>query len=98
MNESAINQKTANAQPTGFDVSRRYVRVLEIRTDGFVLFEFAVGEPDICAEMMLTQSGFIEFCAAQQVQFLPNETVEHSVQAHHEMDWQLRDVQKFLQT
>lgn len=50
-----------------FDANRRYVRVCEQRPDGFVEFEFAIGDPALCVELMLPQSAFHEFCLANEV-------------------------------
>ncbi|WP_430435219.1 phenol hydroxylase subunit [Methyloversatilis sp.] len=50
-----------------FDPFRKYVRVTGERDDGFVEFDFALGEPELFAEMMLTRAAFEEFCAAQGV-------------------------------
>jgi phenol hydroxylase P0 protein len=53
-----------------FDVSRRFVRVTEKRQDGFVEFEFAVGEPGMAVELVMPQAAFESFCAANQAVFL----------------------------
>lgn len=50
------------------DLTRKSVRVLERRDNGFVLFEFSLGWPELAAELMLTQADFAAFCAAQGVQ------------------------------
>jgi phenol hydroxylase P0 protein len=52
---------------SAFDPFRKYVRVTGEREDGFVEFDFALGEPELFAEMMLTRAAFEEFCAAQGV-------------------------------
>lgn len=52
---------------TGFDASRRYVRVCQERPDGFVEFEFAIGSPELCVELMLPVAAFHEFCLANSV-------------------------------
>ena len=52
---------------SAFDPFRKYVRVTGERDDGFVEFDFALGEPELFAEMMLTRAAFEEFCAAQGV-------------------------------
>lgn len=52
---------------TGFDASRCYVRVCQERADGFVEFEFAIGSPELCVELMLPVSAFHEFCLANSV-------------------------------
>jgi phenol hydroxylase P0 protein len=49
------------------DTSRRFVRVLEQRADGFVAFEFAIGWPELAVELLLPPAAFGEFCAANRV-------------------------------
>lgn len=57
-----------NVQPgVSFDPTRRYVRVCEQRPDGFVEFEFAIGDPALCVELMLPEAAFHEFCLANAV-------------------------------
>lgn len=52
---------------TSFDATRRYVRVCEQRPDGFIEFEFAIGDPALCVELMLREADFHEFCLANEV-------------------------------
>ncbi len=52
---------------SAFDPFRKFVRVTGERDDGFVEFDFALGEPELFAEMMLTRAAFEDFCAAQNV-------------------------------
>jgi phenol hydroxylase P0 protein len=47
-----------------FNPEKRFVRFVEKREDGFVLFEFAVGEPEIFAEMILKEEDYVIFCRA----------------------------------
>jgi phenol/toluene 2-monooxygenase (NADH) P0/A0 len=57
-----------NSRPqTTFDATRRYVRVCEQRPDGFIEFEFAIGDPELCVELMLPEAAFHEFCLANEV-------------------------------
>lgn len=59
-----------NALPSGkpaFDASRKYVRICTQREDGFVEFEFAIGDPALCVELMLPSAAFHEFCLANEV-------------------------------
>ena len=49
---------------------RKYVRVTERRANGLVAFDFAVGWPDLSAELVMPQDMFDEFCARHQVEFL----------------------------
>lgn len=74
-----INERTqVQAQ---FDTARRYVRVCRRRPDGFVEFEFAIGDPDLCIELMLPASAFHEFCLANDV------IVLEPVAAQEGSDW-----------
>jgi len=75
-----------------FDVQKKFVRVVELRPDGFVEFEFAVGEPELYVEMVLPPTAFDDFCAANRVTFLdgPTRLVVGQVQAN-DWNWSLRD-------
>ncbi|MDP3872421.1 MAG: phenol hydroxylase subunit [Methyloversatilis sp.] len=55
---------------SAFDPFRKFVRITGERDDGFVEFDFALGEPALFAEMMLTRAAFEEFCATQRVVLL----------------------------
>lgn len=55
------------------DLSRKFVRVLRERADGFVAFEFAIGWPDLAVELAMPRPMFEEFCRRQQVERLPEE-------------------------
>ncbi|RQH06980.1 phenol hydroxylase subunit [Paraburkholderia dinghuensis] len=50
-----------------FDPGRRFVKVTGINDRGFVEFEFSVGQPELCVELMLPLAAFEEFCLAQNV-------------------------------
>jgi phenol hydroxylase P0 protein len=50
-----------------FDPSLRFVRLRHVRTDGFVEFEFAIGEPELFVELVLPVAAFHEFCRANHV-------------------------------
>ncbi|MDD3444314.1 MAG: phenol hydroxylase subunit [Zavarzinia sp.] len=65
----------AAAAPSGqgLDLTRRFVRVNRVRADGFVEFEFAIGEPGLFVELVLRPDAFEEFCAANHVEVLPAE-------------------------
>lgn len=51
------------AAPERLDTEAKFVRVTELRADGFVAFDFAIGEPEIYVEMLLPQAAFADFCA-----------------------------------
>jgi phenol hydroxylase P0 protein len=50
-----------------FDAARRYVRVCNRRPDGFIEFEFSIGDPELAVELMLPEVAFHEFCLANEV-------------------------------
>lgn len=54
----------------GFDTTRKFVRIRGERGVGFVEFEFAVGEAELFAELILERSAFVAFCEAHQVTLL----------------------------
>lgn len=77
--------------PEGFDPNRRFVRVMGNR-NGFVEFEFAVGEPEICVEMVLTPEAFEQFCATNKPEMLPPRSAQtETEQEDRGMDWRLSD-------
>ena len=56
------------AADTPFDLRRRFVRLTQVRADGFVEFDYAVGDPELSVELILPAAAFREFCAAQGVE------------------------------
>lgn len=50
----------AGAPP--FDPARRYVRLIQVRADGFVEFEFAIGDPELAVDLILPADAYREFC------------------------------------
>lgn len=70
------------------DTTRRFVRLSGERPNGFVEFEFAIGEPEIFVEMILPRPAFAEFCAANRVEMLPPRDPEAP---QGDWDWRLAD-------
>jgi phenol hydroxylase P0 protein len=60
----------ADAQELLCDVTRKFVRIKQLRADGLVCFEFAIGWPELFVDLMLPQHAFDDFCVRQQVQLL----------------------------
>jgi phenol hydroxylase P0 protein len=56
-------QRPAAAAPT-FDPALRFVRITQVRPDGFIEFDFAAGEPELSVELILPAAAFHEFCRA----------------------------------
>ncbi|WP_370680463.1 phenol hydroxylase subunit [Comamonas sp. GB3 AK4-5] len=52
------------------DLTRRSVRVLQKRANGFVDFEFSVGWPELTVELAMTEADFQAFCHTQKATVL----------------------------
>lgn len=70
------------------DTTRRFVRFSGERPNGFIEFEFAIGEPEIFVEMILGREAFAEFCAANRVEMLPPREPDAP---QGDWDWRLAD-------
>lgn len=55
---------------TKFDITRKFVRVMRTLPNGLIEFEFAIGDPDVAAELVMPKAAFEEFCASNQVEML----------------------------
>jgi phenol hydroxylase P0 protein len=71
------------------DSRRRFVRKLKERANGFVEFEFAIGEPEIFVELILPREDFAEFCATNQVAMLAERVADGAPPS--DWDWRLAD-------
>ncbi len=49
------------------DLANKYVCVREVRADGNVRFDFAIGWPELSVELVLPQAAFDEFCRRNDV-------------------------------
>jgi phenol/toluene 2-monooxygenase (NADH) P0/A0 len=70
------------------DTTRRFVRLSGERPNGFVEFEFAIGEPEIFVEMILPRAALAEFCATNRVEMLPPRNADAP---QGDWDWRLAD-------
>jgi len=70
------------------DTTRRFVRLSGERPNGFVEFEFAIGEPEIFVEMILPREAFTAFCLANRVELLPPRDPDAP---QGDWDWRLAD-------
>lgn len=59
-----------------FDVARRYVRFRELGEDGYVRFDFAIGEPDLAVELTLPLPDYRSFCRENGVIYLTREQAD----------------------
>ena len=51
----------------------RYVRITNTARDGFVEFDFSIGDPRLFLEMILPVAAFDDFCATNKVEYLTDE-------------------------
>lgn len=72
------------------DTAVRYVRVVDMRADGFVAFDFAVGEPGIYVEMLLPVDAFHAFCAEHRAIRLEDGPAVPGTEPS-DFSWRLRD-------
>ncbi len=74
-----------------FDTRKRFVRIVRERANGFIEFEFAIGEPEVSIEMILRREAFAEFCQNNQVQMLGPRAERD---AADDWDWNLSDARQ----
>jgi phenol hydroxylase P0 protein len=55
---------------SGIDVTKRYVRVTGTTPNGFVEFEFSIGDRALCVELLLSKAAFAGFCEVNNVEFV----------------------------
>jgi phenol hydroxylase P0 protein len=59
-----------------FDIARRYVRVRQRRDDGYVEFDFSIGDPGLSVELVMTLSDYESFCTANRAVHLTDDESE----------------------
>lgn len=67
---------TAPRRKPAFDVTQRYVRFRELREDGFVQFDFAIGDPELAVELMLSLADYKSFCRSSAAIHLTREQAD----------------------
>lgn len=76
------------------DVTRKFVRVTADRADGFVEFDFAIGEPELFVELLMSRAAFEDFCRTNQVILLegprPEFSGENDENDQGGWDWRLK--------
>lgn len=67
---------------SAFDITRKFVRVMRTLPNGLIEFEFAIGDPDVAAELVMPKAAFEEFCARNRVEMLtPEKAAPFDVEA-----------------
>lgn len=73
-----------------FNPQQKFIRIVNARDNGFVEFEFAMGEPRLFVEMLMHQTEFEQFCRDQQVIPTKGALPDHGAgTSEHEWDWNL---------
>ncbi|GAB1459822.1 MAG: phenol hydroxylase subunit [Thauera sp.] len=88
-----------NSEPA-VDLNRKFVRLIERRADGFVEFEFAIGDPELFAEMLLPSEAYESFCQSNHVIFLePRDEAVNEGDEAGDWNWNLHQAthQRFRQ-
>lgn len=92
MEKQKLQEKKKDAVQVDFDINQKYVRIRELREDGFIEFDFAVGDPELFAEMIMAVSDFDDFCSQHNVMFLTDDGEHHITSADGEaFNWRLND-------
>lgn len=79
------------SKPYELDTKRKFVRVTGHRGEEFVEFDFAIGEPDIFVEMILSPEAFEDFCKINNVEPMPEVAAAEEGSEEAEWDWRLAD-------
>ncbi len=53
-----------------FDRNERFVRITAQREDGYIEFDFSVGDADLAVELIMDQTMFERFCQVNAVRTL----------------------------
>lgn len=64
------------ARKRAFDVACRYVRYRDLDANGYVQFDFAIGDPELAVELSLPLAAYQEFCRTNAVIYLTREQGE----------------------
>lgn len=59
-----------NSEEPRLDLTRRYVRFRERHENGFVEFDFSIGDPTLSVELVMSQADYEAFCATHRVTYL----------------------------
>jgi phenol/toluene 2-monooxygenase (NADH) P0/A0 len=68
-----------------FDIGKRYVRFRVKRPDGFVEFDFSIGDPRISVELVMRNDDYLAFCHTHDVEHLSDK--DGAVLDAEELKW-----------
>ena len=64
---TVVALKSQNPSSGELGSQQKFVRLREHRADGFVIFDFSIGDPTLTCELILPASMYREFCANNKV-------------------------------
>ncbi|MEN9726476.1 MAG: hypothetical protein RL434_842 [Pseudomonadota bacterium] len=79
-----VNHQSSNTPV--FDVNCQYVRLRARRADGYVEFDFAIGDPALAVELTLPAAAYDTFCRERRVLHLT--PAEAAAVDHERSKWQ----------
>ena len=87
----SLPDESRDMQPAVLDTRKRFVRVTGSRGSNFIEFDFAIGEPELFVEMILTHEAFAEFCSTNQAKLMPALPEVSDEDEAAQWDWRLAD-------
>lgn len=69
--EASRNRSSVGEAGPPADLAHKYVHVRDVGPEGIVRFDFAIGWPELCVELVLPKAAFDEFCHHNEVQEMP---------------------------
>lgn len=68
-------------EPAGsFNPSRRLIRVRQLRSDGFVEFDFAIGDAELYVELILPRAAFETFASQPGIERMSEDAAARAFQ------------------
>lgn len=69
--EASQNRSSVDEADPPAELTHKYVYVRDVSPEGNVRFDFAIGWPELCVELVLPKAAFDEFCSHNQVREMP---------------------------
>lgn len=69
--EASQNRSSVDEAEPPAELAHMYVHVRDVGPEGNVRFDFAIGWPELCVELVLPKAAFDEFCRHNQVREMP---------------------------
>lgn len=92
--ESIIDESkdSSDSSLDQLDIDLKFVRITRERPNGFIEFDYAVGELEVFVELILPTDEFHQFCKNNKVRLIASD--EGRPSQDEEWDWRLSDATK----